>query len=102
MNRTPKAAVSSTVGRLVLPCPFCGAFGESVEVKESYGCDQGVLCHGCGVWMPSRVSTEPGRSHGALEMWNRRQNIANAAVEARRNAVASDGLLADESKGKTK
>jgi len=31
-----------------------------------------------------------------------RKSKANAAVEARRNAVASDGLLADESKGETR
>jgi len=52
-------------------CPFCGASGEAIEHMPY---DRGVLCHGCGCWMPSRVSTEPGRSHGALEMWNRRAN----------------------------
>ena len=69
----PKRTNRPTVQAVVLPCPFCGASGEAVEHKPY---DAGVLCHGCGVWMPSRVSTEPGRSHGALEMWNRRQNAA--------------------------
>ena len=53
----------------IKPCPFCGASGESIEVS---GNDLGVICHGCGAWMPERLSTTPSNNHGALEGWNRR------------------------------
>ena len=53
----------------IKPCPFCGTSGESIEVKDD---DLGVTCHGCGVWMPERVSSDITRNHGALEGWNRR------------------------------
>ena len=71
MKKTRKSAGKARLDPLVLPCPFCGASGGAVEHRPN---DAGVLCHGCGVWMPSHISTEPGESHGALEMWNRRQN----------------------------
>lgn len=53
----------------LLPCPFCGASGDALKLQ---GFDDGVLCHGCGAWMPSRSSSNPGESHGAVEGWNRR------------------------------
>ena len=56
------------------PCPFCGAGPNDIEVKPY---DGGVLCHKCGAWMPSRVSTIPEESHGALEMWNTRKGCKN-------------------------
>ena len=49
------------------PCPFCGTSGIKIDVKP-----HGVLCHGCGAWMPSRVSTDITRNHTAIEGWNRR------------------------------
>ncbi len=56
-------------GKVIKPCPFCGACGEAVEIR---GNDAGVQCHGCGAWMPERVSSDITRNHGALEGWNRR------------------------------
>ena len=58
--------------RIIKPCPFCGASGESIEVKDY---NLGVMCHGCGVWMPERVSSDITRNHGALEGWNRRVDL---------------------------
>ena len=84
MKKTRKAAGNASLDPLVLPCPFCGASGEAVEHRPY---DAGVLCHGCGVWMPSHISTEPGESHGALEMWNRRQN-AEAHASAAKEPIA--------------
>ena len=78
-----KRAIRGRVEAVVLPCPFCGATGEAVEHKPY---DSGVLCNGCGVWMPSRASTESGRSHGALEMWNHRQNARVSGAERPENA----------------
>ena len=56
----------------IKPCPFCGATGDNVGVS---GRNYGVTCYSCGVWMPSRVSTDITRNHGALEGWNRRVDV---------------------------
>lgn len=51
----------------IKPCPFCGS--DNVDVLPH---DNGIGCLDCHVFMPRVASTEVGRSHGGLEMWNRR------------------------------
>lgn len=70
-----------------LPDPVQHAFREAMVLTAMQ------ICHECG----TEEDTVKFCAETIAE-WMK-HDTPNAAVEARRNAVASDGLLADESKG---
>ena len=74
-----KTSMSAPVHAVVMPCPFCGAAGEDVEVLLDH-----LECRVCSAQGPYSSYSDDGEKEepaNAIELWNDRREVA--ALEAR-------------------